>query len=38
MSGRSKYPLNITNLFIDKMLGNDLDISLKNLKAILEKQ
>jgi hypothetical protein len=38
MSGRSKYPMNFTNLFIDKMLGKDLDISLRNLKAILEKQ
>ncbi len=38
MSGRSKYPLNFTNLFIDKMLGKDIDISLSNLKAILEKQ
>ena len=38
MSGRSKYPMNFTNLFIDRMLGKDLDISLRNLKAILEKQ
>jgi uncharacterized protein YndB with AHSA1/START domain len=38
MSGRSKYPLNFTNLFIDNMLGKDIDISLRNLKAILEKQ
>lgn len=38
MSGRSKYPLNIMNLFMDKMLGKDLDSSLHTLKSILEKQ
>lgn len=36
MSGNNKYPLNIINLFIDKMLGPDLDTSLTNLKRILE--
>lgn len=38
MMGKSKYPMNLTNLFIDKLLGNDLEISLNHLKKILEKQ
>ena len=38
MAGTSKYPMNITNLFIDKMLGTDLETSLVTLKSILEKQ
>ncbi|MCF2505956.1 SRPBCC family protein [Dyadobacter sp. CY107] len=37
MKGVSKYPMNITNLFIDGILGKDLEISLNNLKNILEK-
>ncbi|MCE6990118.1 SRPBCC family protein [Dyadobacter sp. CY323] len=37
MAGTSKYPMNITNLFIDKMLGTDLETSLTTLKGILEK-
>jgi len=37
MAGRSKYPMNITNLFTGTMLGKDLEISLLNLKNILEK-
>ena len=37
MTGKSKYPMNITNLFIDGILGKDLESSLKNLKTILEK-
>jgi hypothetical protein len=37
MIGRNKYPMNIMNLFIDKMLGKDLEVSLVNLKTILEK-
>lgn len=37
MVGESKYPMNITNLFIHSMLGKDLKISLLNLKNILEK-
>jgi len=37
MSGHSKYPMNITNLFTEKMLGGDLEASLLNLKSILEK-
>lgn len=37
MHGRSSYPMNIMNLFMDNMLGKDLETSLKNLKSILEK-
>ena len=37
MAGRSKYPMNITNLFTGAMLGKDLEASLLNLKTILEK-
>ncbi|MCX2479466.1 SRPBCC family protein [Pedobacter sp. MC2016-15] len=37
MKGNSKYPLNFTNLFVDKMLGTDLEKSLIILKGILEK-
>jgi hypothetical protein len=36
MKGESKYPMNITNLFTDKMLGGDLSESLSGLKRILE--
>jgi hypothetical protein len=37
MQGRSPYPLNFMNLFMDKMLGKDLEVSLSSLKNILEK-
>ena len=37
MTGVSKYPMNITNLFIDGILGKDLEISLNNLKNVLER-
>ncbi|MEO7767079.1 MAG: SRPBCC family protein [Ferruginibacter sp.] len=37
MKGKSKYPLNFMNMFIDKMLGKDLESSLTTLKGILEK-
>lgn len=37
MEGKSSYPLNFMNLFMDKMLGNDIEESLANLKGILEK-
>lgn len=39
MSSKMKYPLNIMLLFMnaEKMLGNDIQISLTNLKKILEK-
>lgn len=38
MSGKSKYPMNFMNLFMDNMLGKDLETSLETLKAILEKE
>lgn len=37
MTGRSPYPMNLMNLFIDGMLGKDMETSLINLKAVLEK-
>ncbi len=39
MSARMKYPMNIMLLFMnmDKMLGKDIQLSLGNLKTILEK-
>ncbi|HEV7381273.1 MAG TPA: SRPBCC family protein [Dyadobacter sp.] len=37
MKGKSVYPMNITNLFTDTMLGNDVNKSLTNLKIVLEK-
>ncbi len=37
MNGKSKYPMNIMNLFMDNMLGKDLNKSLTTLKSILEK-
>jgi hypothetical protein len=37
MKGTNNYPLNFTNLFVDKMLGTDLEKSLSTLKGILEK-
>jgi len=36
-SGKSKYPMNLMNLFIDNMLGKDMQTSLNDLKSILEK-
>ncbi len=38
MLGKNKYPLNLMNLFMDNMLGKDLDTSLMALKNILEKK
>jgi hypothetical protein len=38
MTGRSKYPMNLMNLFMDNMLGKDLEASLVTLKGILEKK
>ena len=37
MEGNSKYPMNLMNLFMDNLLGKDLEISLSTLKNILEK-
>lgn len=36
MSGKSKYPMNIMNLFMGKMLHKDMQISLQKLKNNLE--
>ena len=38
VSGESKYPMNLMNLFMDGMLGRDMERNLSNLKAIIEKQ
>ena len=38
MQGRTPYPMNFMNLFIDRMLGKELESSLSMLKTILEKQ
>jgi uncharacterized protein YndB with AHSA1/START domain len=35
--GTSKFPMNIMNLFIDKLVGKDMHTTLQNLKIILEK-
>ncbi len=37
MRGANPYPFNIMHLFMSGMLGKDLEISLSNLKTILEK-
>jgi hypothetical protein len=37
LKGKSNYPMNIMNLFMDNMLGKDLESSLATLKDILEK-
>lgn len=37
MQGHSPYPLNFMNLFVPKILGDDMDESLSNLKKILER-
>ena len=36
MAGRSPYPMNLMNLFIDGALGKDMETSLTNLKTVLE--
>jgi uncharacterized protein YndB with AHSA1/START domain len=36
-SGKAKYPMNITNLFMDKLVGNDMQRNLLNLKNNVEK-
>ena len=38
MEGYSVYPMNLTNILIDRLLGKDLEKSLTNLRNILEKQ
>jgi uncharacterized protein YxeA len=37
IKGESKYPMNFMNLFMDGLLGKDLDTSLSSLKGILER-
>jgi uncharacterized protein YndB with AHSA1/START domain len=37
MEGKSKYPMNFMNLFMEGMVGKDLEASLLNLKNILER-
>jgi len=37
MQGKSKYPMNVMNLFMNNMLGKDIETSLNNLKGVLEK-
>lgn len=37
MDGKSKYPMNFMNLFMDNMLGGDMERSLQRLKSNLEK-
>lgn len=37
MKGKNPYPLNFMNLFMDKILGKDLESSLDILKLILER-
>jgi len=37
-TGTSKFPMNIMNIFMDKLVGKDMQTNLYNLKAILEKE
>jgi uncharacterized protein YxeA len=37
LQGTSTYPMNFMNLFMDKILGKDIETSLTTLKGILEK-
>jgi uncharacterized protein YndB with AHSA1/START domain len=37
MAGKSNYPMNFMNLFMDGILGKDIEASLNSLKGILEK-
>lgn len=36
--GTSNFPMNITNLFLEKMVGKDMQQNLNNLKKILEQK
>ena len=36
MSGQSKYPMNLMNPLMDNLLGKDMEVSLADLKTILE--
>jgi hypothetical protein len=37
MNGSNPYPLNLMHLFMDNMLGKDLETGLVTLKNVLEK-
>lgn len=37
MIGKNAYPMNFMNLFMENLLGRDLEASLSNLKIVLEK-
>ena len=37
VSGKMPYPSNLMGLFMNKMIGGDLDTGLDNLKKLLEK-
>ena len=37
-TGKSKYPMNIMNLFMNKLVGKDMEQNFENLKANLEKK
>ena len=36
--GKSKFPMNLMNLMMDKMVGKDMQQNLENMKNNLEKQ
>ncbi len=38
MQGKNSYPINFMNLFLNNMLGKDLQLSLSNLKSIIERK
>jgi uncharacterized protein YndB with AHSA1/START domain len=37
-TGKQKYPMNLANIFMDKLVGKDMQQNLSNAKANLEKQ
>jgi len=37
LAGKSKFPMNVMNLFMPKLLGRDMQQNLDNMKVILEK-
>jgi uncharacterized protein YndB with AHSA1/START domain len=36
--GTNKFPMNITNLFLDKIIGGDIEKNMENLKKIMEQK
>lgn len=36
--GSNRFPMNITNLFLDKMIGGDIQKNMENLKKIMEQK